>query len=64
MRLKPKCSKLKYECEVEKSIDSTFNEFEGEGKKREKEEGKREKDIESAGSKRIHLGKEGLNSGG
>lgn len=65
MGLKPKCSKLKYEWEVEKSIDSTFNEFEGEGKKREKRrEGKSQKDIESSGSKRIHLGKEGLNSGG
>lgn len=45
MRLKPKCSKLKYECEVEKSIDSTFNEFEDEGKKREKRRRGRERKI-------------------
>ena len=65
MGLKPNGSRLKYEGEVGKSIESTFNKFEGEGKKREKRrEGKREKDTESYGSKRILLGKEGLNSGG
>lgn len=59
MRLKPKCSKLKYECEVEKSIDSTFSEFEDEGKKREKRRRKREKDIESAGGEQENTFRKG-----
>ena len=48
MGLKPNGSRLKYEGEVGKSIEYTFNNFECEGKKREKRrEGKREKDTES-----------------
>lgn len=51
MGLKPNGSRLKYEGEVGKSIESTFNKFEGEGKKREKGRGRERKILRVRGAR-------------